>query len=158
MKYSKSILLYQDKPTYGFILRLVLMIVPVGLLGGSIYLFLSGKNTDAIVLLAEAFIVGSIFWFILPRRYQVYEDHLRIVLGGPMSVKIGFNQIEAIEIASRFTLSVNYVTRFTRNFVEINRKRGMNIAITPGDNDLFVENANVALNQWMNQDESKSLQ
>ncbi len=156
MNYSKSVLLYQDKPTYGLILRLVLMIVPVGLLGGSIYLFLSGRNTDAIVLLAEAFIVGSIFCFILPRRYQVYEDHLRIVLGGPISVKIGFDQIEAIKMASRFTLSVNYVTRFTKNFVEINRNRGMNIAITPGDNDLFVENANEALNHWTNQNKSKN--
>lgn len=150
MDYSKSLLRHQDKPAYGLILKLVLMIVPVALLAGSIYLFSSGKGTDAIVLLVEAFIVGSIFWFVFPRRYQVYEDHLRIVLGGPISVKIGFDQIEAIVVASRFALGVNYVTKFTKNYVEIDKKRGMSVAITPSDNDLFVKNANEALNQWVN--------
>ena len=82
MNYSKSILLYQDKPSYGLLLKLIVLIVPVASLVGSIYLFSSGESADAIVLLVEAFVVGLIFWSVFPRSYRVYEDHLRIVLGG----------------------------------------------------------------------------
>ncbi len=72
-----------------------------------------------------------------------------IVLGGPFSVKVGFDKIKMIGITSRLTLSVNFVTKLTKNYVEIAKKRGLSIAITPGDNDLFVENANRALSQWV---------
>ena len=116
----------------------------------------SGESTDAIVLLVEAFVVGLIFWSVFPRRYQVYEDHLRIVLGGPFSVKVGFGQIRAIEVTSRLTISVNFVTKFTKSYVEIAKKRGLSIAITPRHDDLFVDNANEALSQWVKTGSKKS--
>ena len=96
MNYSRSILLHQDQPEYGLFLKLIVMIVPVASIIGSIILLSSGDSTGAIALLVEAFIVGLIFWCVFPRRYQIYEDHLCIVLGGPFSVKVGFNQIKAI--------------------------------------------------------------
>ncbi|MFC1951852.1 PH domain-containing protein [Chloroflexota bacterium] len=149
MIYSKSTLLYQDEPEYGPLLKLIVLIVPVASLAGSIYLFSSGDSTDAITLLVEAFVVGLIFWSVFPRKYQVYEDHLRIVLGRPFSVKIGFDKIKKVEVTSRLTFSINFVTKFTRDCVEIAKKRGLSIAITPKDSDLFVENANEALSQWV---------
>ncbi len=149
MNYSKSRLLYQDEPVYGLLLKLIIMVVPVSLLVGSIYLLSSGESADAIALLVEAFVVGLILWSVFPRKYQVYEDHLRIVLGGPFSVKVGFDKIKKIEVTSRLTFSVNFVTNFTRSCVEIAKKRGLSIAITPKDSGLFVENANKALSQWV---------
>lgn len=149
MNYSKSLLLYQDEPAYGLLLKLIVMIVPIASLGGSIYLLASGESTGAIVLLAEAFVVGLIFWCVFPRRYQVYENHLRIVLGGPFAVKVGFADIKSIGVTRRLTLSTNFVTKLTKTYVEIAKKRGFSIAITPRDNDLFVENANEALSQWV---------
>ena len=149
MNYSKSLLLYQDEPTYGLFLKLIVMIVPVASMVGSIILLSSGDNTGAIVLLIEAFIVGLIFWCVFPRKYQVYEDHLRIVLGGPFSVKVGFGQIKTIDTTHRSTLTMNFVTKLTKNYIEINKKKGFSITITPKDSELFVENANKALNQWV---------
>ena len=147
MDYSQSILLYQDKPKYGLLLKLIL-VIPVILLASSIYLWSSGDTFVGITLLTEAAIIGLIFWFVLPREYQVYENHLRIVLGGSFSVKIGFQNIEKIGITNRVALTVNFATRVTRSHVEIVIKRGMTIAITPADYELFVEKANLALNQW----------
>ena len=146
--YSTSLLLYQDKPKYGLILKLIL-IIPVAFLVGSLYLYLSGDTSGSLALLPEAFIVGLIFWLVFPREYQVYEDHLRIVLGGPFSVKVGFQNIKAIRITSRTGLTVNFVTRIAKSYVEIAKKRGWSIAITPSANDTFVENANRALEQWL---------
>ncbi len=149
MNYSKSVLLYQDEPAYGLLLKLIIVIVPVALLVASIYLLSSGDSSGGLALLAEAFIIGFILWIVFPRRYQVYEDHVRIVLGGPFSVKVGFAKIEAIRVTSKFIFSINFVTKLTKSYVEIAKKRGLNIAITPRDNDLFVENANRALSQWV---------
>ena len=119
------------------------------LLATGIYVLSLGDSYTGLVLLVEAFIIGFIFWVVFPRRYQVYEDHVRIVLGGPFSVKVGFDKIKAIVVTSRLTFSVNFVTKFTKSYVEIVKKRGLSIAITPRANDLFVENANRALSQWV---------
>jgi len=148
LNYSTSLLLYRDKPQYGLILKFIL-IIPVAFLVGSLYLYLSGEKSGSLALLPSAFISGLIFWFVFPREYQVYEDHLRIVLGGPFSVKIGFQNIKAVRITSRTGLTINFVTRIARSYVEIVRKKGLTIAITPTDNDPFVENANRALEQWL---------
>ena len=109
MGYTRSLLLYQDKPAYGLFLKLIMIALPGALLITSIYLFSSSENTGGLVLLAEAFIVGLIFWSVFPRSYQVYEDHLRIVLGGPFSIKVGFDKIEAISVTSRPNIGINFV-------------------------------------------------
>jgi hypothetical protein len=148
MDYSQSVLLYQDKPKYGLIMKHVL-VIPVILLASGIYLWSTGDAPVSLALLTEAFIIGLILWFVLPREYQVYENHLRIVLGGPFSVKVGFQNIAAIRITSRVSFSINFVTRITRSYVEIAIKKGMSIAITPTDDESFVEKANQALSQWV---------
>ena len=148
MKYSNSILLYRDKPKYGLLLKLIL-IIPVAFLAGSLYLYLSGDVSGSLALLPGALISGLIFLFVFPREYQVYEDHLRIVLGSPFSVKVGFQNIKEVRITGRTGLTINFVTRITRSYVEIVKKKGWSIAITPTDNDLFVDNANRALEQWV---------
>jgi len=148
MNYSKSPLLYQDEPTYGLFLKLIIMIVPVASIVGGVIIFLSGDNSGGLVLLTEAFIVSLLFWCVFPRKYQVYEEHLRIVLGGPFSVKVGFGQIKKIGPGTS-TFTMNFITKFTKNYIEINKKKGLSIAITPRDNATFIENANEAFNQWV---------
>jgi hypothetical protein len=148
LSFSNNILLYNDKPEYGLLLKLVL-IIPVAFVVTSIYLWLSGETIGGLALLIEAFVVGLIFWFAFPREYQVYEDHLRIVIGGPFSVKIGFQNIKTVEITNRTSFTINFVTRITKNYVEIVKKKELSIAITPSDNVIFVENANQALSRWI---------
>ena len=116
---------------------------------GSLYLYLSGDVSGSLALLLGALISGLIFWFVFPREYQVYDDHLRIALGRPFSVKVRFQNVKTIRITSRTGLTVNFVTRITKNYIEIVKKRGWSIAITPTANDAFVENANRALEQWV---------
>ena len=127
----------------------LILIIPVAFLVGSLYLYLSGDLSGSLALLPGALLSGLIFWFVFPREYQVYEDHLRIVLGGPFSVKVGFQNIKAVRITSRTGLTINFVTRITRSYVEIVKKRGWNIAITPTSSEAFVENVNRALEQWV---------
>lgn len=149
MNYSKGLLLYKDEPVYGVFMKLIILVMPVVMLAGSIYLFSSGDRSGGLALLFEVFVISLIFWAVFPRKYQVHEDHVLIVLGGPFSVKVGFAKIKTIAVTNRQVISINFVTKLTRNYVEIAIKRGLSIAITPISNDLFVENANRALSQWI---------
>lgn len=126
----------------------LILIIPVILLASGIYLWSTGDAIVTLALLTEAVIIGLIFWFVLPREYQVYENHLRIVLGGPFAVKVGFQNIEAVRITSRMSFNIHFTTTITRSYVEIVIKKGMSIAITPTDDKTFVEKANQALSQW----------
>ena len=127
----------------------LILLIPVAFLVGSLYLYLSGDVSGSLALLPGALFSGLIFWFVFPREYQVYEDHLRIVLGGPFSVKVGFQNIKVVRVTSRAGLTINFVTRIAKSYVEIVKKRGWNIAITPKSSDAFVESANRALEQWV---------
>jgi hypothetical protein len=147
MDYSQGPPLYQDRPEYGFVLKLIL-ILPVALVAAGIYYWAAGEASGGLVLLTQALVIGLVFWFVFPREYRVYEDHLRIVLGGPFSVRVGFENVKAVRITSRTSFSVNFVTRITRNYVEIARKKGSSIAITPTVAESFVEEANRALTRW----------
>jgi hypothetical protein len=154
MNHSKSLLLFQDEPESGWILRFILLIVPAALFAYGIYLGYSGEGSDSTALLVMSVVIGLIIWVIIPRKYQVFEDYLRIVFGRPFAVKIGFSQISMIEVTSRTALTINLVTRIARNYVIIVKKKGINIAITPKSNELFVDNANRALSQWKKNNQS----
>jgi hypothetical protein len=149
MDYSKSLLLYQDEPEYGLLFKLIIIVPLTVLLAAFIYLGRMGESAGAVALLVEFIIFIFTFWAVFPRSYQVYEDHIRIKLGGPFSVGIGFDMVKTITVTSRQTLSVNLVTKLTKSYVEIAKKKGLSIAITPRNDIMFVENANRALNQWI---------
>ena len=55
---------------------------------------------------------------------------MRVVLGGPFSVKVGFHKIKAIRVTNRLTMSVNFITKLTKYSVEIAKKKRPSIAFT----------------------------
>ena len=144
----KSLKLYEDRPAYGLLLRFIVIVVPGSLLATSFFVWRSGNQTDALWLLGEVAFISLLFWAIFPRSYQVYEDHLRIRLGGPFLVKVGFDNIKSVGIARGLNFGINFATAITKNGVEIVRKRGARINITPRAPEQFVENAERAWKQW----------
>lgn len=148
MKYSRSLLLYQEDPAYGLLLKIIIPVVPLLVLGSAVYLELRGEEAGAAVLVGEAALVGLIFWFVFPRKYRVYEDHFSVALGGPISVNISFERVVSVQITNRTALTVNYVTTIAGTYVLIARKGALSVAITPKSYGAFVQNANLALNEW----------
>ena len=109
-------------------------------------------------MLVVAFVIGLTFWIVSPRKYQVYEDHLQILLGGPFVVKIGFNQISTIEVTDNTTLefsAIKLISKVTNTYVRIGMKKRLSITITPKSDALFVENANRSLRQWQETNNQK---
>ena len=64
MSSSKSFLLYEDEPAYDLFLKLIIVIVPAGLLTASFYLWSSGEPSGGLALLAETLLISLIFWIV----------------------------------------------------------------------------------------------
>jgi len=149
MSYPTNLLLYEDEPA-GWIFKFFFVIVTLVLLAGSVYFGVSGDNASGLTMLVVALVIGLTFWIVSPRKYQVYEDHLQILLGGPFVVKIRFDQITSMGVTQSKGLhfTVNFTTTIANTYVRINKKKGLSVAITPKSDVLFVENANRSLRQW----------
>jgi hypothetical protein len=147
MDYPQGVPLYQDRPEYGLVMRAILAL-PAVLLAAAIYYWSTGDASGGTASLAGAVIMAVTYWLVFPREYQVHQDHLRIVLGGPFAVKVGFDSLKAVRITGRSSPGINFATTIARTHVQIEKKKGMSIAITPAAAESFVEEANRALVRW----------
>jgi hypothetical protein len=146
-KLEMTDLIYEDRPRYDFWLKIILWSCVAIVLIPALFMFDSNME-EAIGLILTAVFVVIIFWAVMPRKYRIYDDRIKILLGTPFSISISFDTIEYAGVPRRkFTVGMNLVTSF-RNIVEISRKKGMNVNISPSDRDNFLENLNRALDKW----------
>jgi hypothetical protein len=147
MSRLRSLLVYQDESS-SLSLRLLFMIIPAVFWAVSIYLWSARDPSAGVALLAAGLLMSGIFLVVFPRKYQVYEDCLRIVLGGPFAITLPFDRIKNVEITSRTGFTMNLVNRITREYTLIVTKGGLNFAITPASNETFVERSRQAIEEW----------
>ncbi len=147
MDYPQGAPVYRDRPEYGLIMKAILAL-PAVLLAAGIYYWSTGDASSGTAFLAAAVIMAVAYWLVFPREYQVHQDHLRIVLGGPFSVKVGFENLKEVRITNRSSTGINFATKIARTHVQIEKRKGMSIAITPTVAESFVEEANRALGRW----------
>ena len=143
-----ALVLYQDTPHYDLVMKSVLAGTVALFLFLAIWFVEQGQSTDALISLGTAIFMVALFWAIFPRSYQVLEDRMRIVLGGPFSWDIPYRTIEAARISSGWFVGVSFSTALAWRHVEIVRKKGMNVGITPRNYAYFVESLNRALEDW----------
>lgn len=139
---------YEDTPKYDTWLKAILALPLALFLIWALYLATSDPEA-AIGLFVTIIFMAVIYWAVMPRKYRILDSKVRIVLGGPFSFNIPFDTIETATSPKGLALGINFVTSFsTKNVVQIVRKRKLNVNITPGDPELFLENLNKALNSW----------
>jgi hypothetical protein len=139
-----DILIFEDTPKYDLWLKLIL--------GGTLALtFILGiifiyQDTEAAIAMFGITIFDALlFKTILPRRFQIYEDRLKIILGGPFAINIPFSNIVDAKSASGKKLFFYWGSRFatsTHHVVEIVQKKGLNLVISPRNDDVFLERLN----------------
>jgi hypothetical protein len=140
-------LVYEDTPRYDYWLKFIMGgVLALTLTLGVI--FLSEDIGAALVMFGVTLFDALLFKAILPRRYQIFQDRVRIVLGGPFTINIHLSNIrEARQVSSskafaywgfRFATSTHYV-------LEIVRKKGLSLVISPSSGDLFLEQLNQVL-------------
>lgn len=103
--------------------------------------FLSTEPETGCVLLGCTLFDVLLFHAILPRRYQLFNDRLRIVLGWPFAMNISLDTIREVRTADSWLAFAYWGIRFatsTRSMVEIDRSRGLNVVISPVERDTFI--------------------
>ena len=141
-------LIHEDVPRYDswlkpFISGFIAFTLILGLV------FLMFNTGLAIVLFAITLMDGLLFGIIVPRNFQIYQDKLRIQLGGPFAMNIPLRKIDNARPGSSSDLWVYWGIRFgtsTSNVVEIVRNKGMNVIITPTHFTEFLNQLNRAVN------------
>jgi len=139
---------YEESPRYDSLFKGI-MALPVFFILFGIYYLYTTQVEAAIGMFATTLLMFAVFWAIFPRKYQILDSKFRIALGGPFSLSVPFDNLETARAPEGAAFGVNFPTCFsTDRVVQIVRKKGWNVNITPNDRDLFLENLNKALAEW----------
>jgi hypothetical protein len=143
------LIIYEGKADYASWFW-VIFIIPAGLFIGAVVAALSLESEASLFLVIEGCFLALLFNFIMPRKYQIYSDRLRIVLGSPFGINIPLSTIKEVKSGSGAKAIVYSGVRFatsTRNVIEIVRNKGMNYVISPQNSNTFIEQLNYALTE-----------
>jgi hypothetical protein len=90
--------MYEDMPRYDRITKILIgTILGTLLVAGIVLLFYA--VAAGIALFGDTLLVALVFYFVLPRRYQVFNTKLRIVLGWPLGWDIPLSTIAEARVA-----------------------------------------------------------
>jgi hypothetical protein len=145
---------YEQPAKYDLWLWLIIILIPLGLIIGGFWLYTHQEVEDAMAGAITLWACGAfcliLFIAIMPRKYQILDDRLKIVLGGFFAFNIPFNTIKEVEYPSTksplwvvgwgFSGSVN-----RKYYVVIKRGHEMDVMIAPQNAELFVENLRTRL-------------
>ena len=126
---------------YDWWVWLLLIGVPTAMLTLGILAAMTGEVGATTVVFVVLCLDCLVFWLVMPRRYEVWADKVRIVLGWPAVCTIPMTTITEARPASAVTVYVYWGFRFaTRRAtaVEIRRSKGWNFVISPNDRDEFM--------------------
>ena len=140
-------LIYEDNPRYDLWLKLILggVLLLTLVLG---FVLLPQDIEAALVMFGVTLFDALLFKAVLPQRLQIFEDTLRIVLGGPLATNIPLSDIKYARYGSGRKTFIYWGIRFATSYkgvVEIVRKKGLNLVISPTHYETFVELLNQAL-------------
>jgi hypothetical protein len=140
-------LLYEDEPRTDIWLKLMLTgIQAMFLVLGIVLLF---RDTEvAFIMFGVTIFDAVLFRLVMPRKYQVYSDKMRIVLGGPFAWNIPFSTIKEVRPSSGASTFAYNGVRFatsSRDVVEIRRSKGCSVVISPSNKDVFLEQVHRAM-------------
>ena len=133
-------LVYEDIPRYEWSLKLILGGVLALTFGTGVWLIFVDVS-GAMAMFGITLFDALLFYFVMPRRYQIYSTKVRIVLGGPLGMDIPLSTIkEARPAPSSYTFGYRGLRFATssRGVVEIVRSRGWSVVISPSDRATFL--------------------
>jgi hypothetical protein len=139
--------MYEEKAEYASWFKII-FIIPAGLFIGAIITALNLEYEPSLFLIGEGAFFVLLFYFIMPRKYQIYQDKLRIVLGTPFGINIPLSTIKEVRHSSGIKAFVYSGIRFatsTKNVIEIVRNKGQNYVISTKNGVAFKEQLNQAI-------------
>lgn len=144
---QRPYLLHEEKAGYDAMAKAVLGLVLAATLVPAVIL-LFYQIAGAISLFGTTALDALLFHLVLPRRYQVFDTELKIVLGWPVHWDIPFSTIKEIRPArAADTWIYNGIRLATssRTTVEIVRQKGWDVIVSPEDRQRFLERLGEAI-------------
>ncbi|MCX8125701.1 MAG: hypothetical protein N3E40_00960 [Dehalococcoidia bacterium] len=141
---------YHESPAhYDNFIKLVIGSVYVMLVLSGVGVYVDMGLEGLLVLLLAALLLTLILYLVMPRKYQVLDDRVVVVLGPLLSFNIWFSTIREVTQSWGVLLSLNFVTSVSPRYVVcILRHRGLAVAITPSDPQAFIAALERAISLW----------
>ena len=101
------------------------------------------------LVVLDVLLVGAV----RPRRYQILGDRVRVVMGEPFAFDIPLSSVLGVRAVSGWRDVVRRSHRFDTsksNMLEIVRRQGWNVIVSPSNPDTFMEDLNQALDSRRN--------
>jgi len=144
-----NIVIYEDMPRYDAGMKIVLAVPVAIFVITAIQVYISEGIESALFIVVPFAVVCLIFLLVMPRHYQVLDDRVRVVLGGPFSISYSFSGVKEVVQQRSLWPSINFVTALSsKRVVYISRFKGMPVAITPTDPQAFISAAGRAMASW----------
>jgi hypothetical protein len=147
---KRSSLIHEDVPrwnTASKIARVPWALLGVWFLARGALSLLSGHTGGGVlyIVLAAAYWV-YLYFFIAPRRYQIFDDRLEIVYGRPFAVNIPLSRVGGVRRHSLWGLEyvVSFFNCTSREAVEV-LSGASSFMISPNNRDTFITKLNEAL-------------
>ena len=142
-------LIHEESAEYASWFKL-LILIPIGLVIAGVVLSLT-RGSEASGFpgsIVVAILVILLYYFLIPRRYQIYNDKLKIVLGHPFAIDIPLSTIKEVKhnpgTKALFAPRVRFFTS-TKYVVEVVRNKGLNYVISPKNGEIFLKQLNQAI-------------
>ena len=146
---DKSVyLIHEDTPRFDLLFKLLLAI-PIGIVViPAMILPSTARDLNFWLALAMVPCYGVFLYVYIPRRYQIFTDRMRIVIGKPFVINLPFSTIQEVRPVSAIRVFVPGWLRMAFSLegtVGVIRRRGTNVVISPTDRDNFLSCINQAL-------------
>ncbi|UCH42126.1 MAG: hypothetical protein JSW16_04670 [Dehalococcoidales bacterium] len=146
-KRTVSALIYEDSPRYDLWLKVILgSIIALTLILG--FVLLTVDILGAWIMFGTTLFDALLFRAILPRWFQIFDDRVKILLGGPFALNIPLVDISEVRQVSGREAFIYWGIRFATSLsgvIEIVRRKGLSVVISPHNPDMFLGQANRAL-------------
>jgi hypothetical protein len=140
-------LLYEDMPRYDWWFKVMLgamLLIPLVI--GIVLLWYD--PTGALGMFGVTVADALILYFVMPKRYQLYDDKVRIVLGWPFGMDIRLSDVKEVRPSGGSDNLAMRRLKFatsSRTATEIVRRNGWAVVISPSDREAFIQRVNEAL-------------
>ncbi len=140
--------IYEDNPHIDTWMRAILLL-PSAIIVMTAIITWQESWQVALYLIAGAVLFGFVFTFIVPIRYCIFNNKIRIEFRGPFAFNIPFETVTGLREPRWFSAGVNLPTNMSQSCaLEIARKGRMPVNITPADKQAFISNFNKAFQDW----------
>ena len=148
---ESRVVVFEDGPVYDKLNKyLIGSILAVPLIVAIV--LLTQDILGAVIMFGVAVFDAVLIWCILPKKFIVYEDRVKIVLGGPFSYTIPLRDIISVRQATKDMAWVYWGMRLGTSLkfqVEIERKNGLSVLISPSMENDFIEQLNQARDNYI---------